>query len=126
MSMTEIDRFAVLLGNRIKTIRKEMKLKRAGFSQLVQMSEDTIGLIERGEKLPRLETLYKISYNLNIPLVKLLDFEKEIKPSIKHQDLHPLNLYIKTELPKQIQKIHTVAQNILNKANSYSSTKPKK
>lgn len=124
--MLEIDRFAVLLGNRIKTIRKEMKLKRAGFSQLVQMSEDTIGLIERGEKLPRLETLYKIAYNLNIPLVKLLDFEKEIKLSIKHQDLHPLNLYIKTELPKQIQKIHTVAQNILNRANSYSSAKPKR
>ena len=124
--MTEIDKFAVLLGERIKAIRKEMKLKRAGFSQLVQMSEDTIGLIERGQKLPRLETLYKISSSLNIPLVKILDFEKKIKPSIKHQDLHLLNLYVKTELPRQIQKIRTVAQNILNKANSYSTAKTKK
>ena len=90
------------------------------------ISHDTLGLIERGQKLPRLETLYKISSNLNIPLVKLLDFEKKIKPVIKRQDLQPLNLYIKTELPRQIQKIHSVAQNILNKANSYSSAKPKK
>ena len=124
--MTEMLKLAQLLGAQISTIRKEMKLKQAAFANMAGISHDTLGLIERGQKLPRLETLYKISSNLNIPLVKLLDFEKKIKPVIKRQDLQPLNLYIKTELPRQIQKIHSVAQNILNKANSYSSAKPKK
>ena len=124
--MIDVSKLAQLLGMQISTIRKEMKLKQAAFANMAGISHDTLGLIERGEKLPRLETLYKISSNLNIPLTKLLDFEKKIKPSIERQNLHPLNLYIKTELPRQIQKLHTVAQNILNKENSYSSAKPRK
>lgn len=124
--MIDVSKLAQLLGMQISTIRKEMKLKQAAFASMTGISHDTLGLIERGEKLPRLETLYKISSNLNIPLIKLLDFEKKIKPSTKRQNLQPLNLYIKTELPRQIQKLQAVAQNILNKANSYSSAKPRK
>ncbi|MEW6026507.1 MAG: hypothetical protein AB1599_04350 [Planctomycetota bacterium] len=65
-----------------------------------------------------------ITSAFNIPLVKLLDFEKEIKPRhLKHPSTIPLNLYIKTELPKQIRKIQTAAQGILDKTKSVTTDK---
>ncbi|MFH1228271.1 MAG: helix-turn-helix transcriptional regulator [Planctomycetota bacterium] len=114
--MTEIS-IAKLLGARIKALRKGMNLKRAEFARLVEMSEDAIGLIERGETSPRLENLYKMAAKLNMPLSKLINFDKEINQrSIKA--LRPLltesQLYLKTKLPNQIRKIRNIAQNIFD------------
>ncbi|MEW6026142.1 MAG: helix-turn-helix transcriptional regulator [Planctomycetota bacterium] len=122
--MIEIRKLAQLLGARIKAIRKQLKLKQSSFAEMTGISHDTLGLIERGDILPRLETVYKITSAFNIPLVKLLDFEKEIKPRhLKHSSTAPLNLYIKTELPRQIRKIQTAAQGILDKTKSVTTDK---
>ncbi|MFH1227179.1 MAG: helix-turn-helix transcriptional regulator [Planctomycetota bacterium] len=122
--MANTDKLALSLGGHIRALRKKMRMKQAGFAHLVGMSEDAIGLIERGEILPRLETLYKISVSLNIPLPKLLDFGKDIIPkSTKSADsaLSSFNLYLKTKSPKQVQMIHDVAQNIFDKSRTADS-----
>ena len=115
--MTDIEKFTGLLGKRIRAIRKEMKLKRVDFARLVGMSEDGIGLIERGDAAPRIDSLYKIAVKLNMPLLKLLDLGDDIIPkSAKSAGnaLSSLNLYLKTKSPKQVQMIHDVAQNIFD------------
>lgn len=122
--MTDIVRFAELLDERIRSIRKEMKLKRSEFARLVGMSEDAIGLIERGEASPRIDSLYKIAVGLNIPLTKLLDLGKDITPkSTKSASsaLSSLNLYLKTKSPGQVQMIHDVARNIFDKSRASDS-----
>lgn len=78
--MTDVVRFTGLLGQRIRAIRKEMGLKRAEFARLAGMPQDAIGLIERGDVAPRIDSLYKISAGLNIPLPELLDPGKDISP----------------------------------------------
>ena len=40
-----------------------------------------LGRVERGEKCPTIETLYKISKGLKIPLHELLDVSIEVKPT---------------------------------------------
>lgn len=40
-----------------------------------------LGRVERGEKCPTIETLYKISKGLKIPLHELLDISMEVKPT---------------------------------------------
>ncbi|MBI4712721.1 MAG: helix-turn-helix domain-containing protein [Planctomycetes bacterium] len=115
--MSDTDKLAQLLGEHIRAVRRKMRMKQAGFAHLVGTSEDTIGLIERGKILPRLETLYKISVSLNIPLPKLLDFGKDITPKNAKSTggaLSSLNLYLKTKSPKQVRIIHDIAQNIFD------------
>lgn len=40
-----------------------------------------LGRVERGERCPTVDTLYKISQKLKIPLSELLDISAEIKPT---------------------------------------------
>ena len=118
--MIDLHQIARQLGGRIRTLRKKMGLKQAQFAQVVGMSRDGIGLMERGEKLPRLESICKIADKLNIPLSKLLDFDSAM-PEEKTQSraqgpLSSLNLYLKTKSPEQVQMIRDVAHNIFDKS----------
>ncbi|MFH1228443.1 MAG: helix-turn-helix transcriptional regulator [Planctomycetota bacterium] len=117
--MIDLQQIAQQLGERIRALRKKMGLKQAQFAQMVGMSRDAIGLMERGDKLPRLESICKIADKLNIPLSKLLDFDKTIaqeKTRSRGQDpLSSLNLYLKTKSSKQVQMIRDVAHDIFDK-----------
>jgi len=111
-----MSQLAEMLGERIRNIRKKMKLSRAEFASIVEMSEDALGLIERGETTPRLESLYKISTNLNISLAKLLDFKEAVRlTNVKQKALQSLISYLNTKSPEQIHMVHDIARNIFDK-----------
>jgi transcriptional regulator with XRE-family HTH domain len=115
--MIDLHQIARLLGERIRMLRKKMGMKQSQFAQMVGMSRDAIGLIERGEKLPRLESICKIADNLHIPLSRILDFDKTMQEEKKSaQDpLSSLNLYLKAKSPADVQMLHDIARNILDK-----------
>lgn len=83
---------------------------------MVGMSRDTIGLMERGDKLPRLESICKIADKLNIPLPKLLDFDKNLLPEKKPSKtpLSSLNLYLKTKSAPEVQMVHDIVRKIFD------------
>ena len=98
-------------------LRKKMGMKQSQFAQMVGMSRDAIGLIERGEKLPRLESICKIADNLHIPLSRILDFDKTMQEEKKSaQDpLSSLNLYLKAKSPQEVRLVHDIVRNIFDK-----------
>ena len=53
-----------------------MKLSQEQFSELAGLSKNSIGMIERGQMSPTLETLEKIANALNIELKELVDVSK--------------------------------------------------
>jgi transcriptional regulator with XRE-family HTH domain len=115
--MIDLHQIALLLGGRIRILRKKMGMKQSQFAQMVGMSRDAIGLIERGEKLPRLESIYKIVDKLNIPLSRILDFDKTMQEEKKstRDPLSSLNFYLKAKSPADVQMLHDIARNILDK-----------
>ena len=71
--------FSKELGKKIKEIRKMKKFTQAELAWKINMSPNFIGLIERGEKKPSLETLIKISKTLEVsPSVFFEDFKYQI------------------------------------------------
>lgn len=62
-----------MIGNRIRIFRTEQKLSQEELAFASELHPAYIGKIERGEKCPTIETLYKIAEGLKIPLHKLLD-----------------------------------------------------
>lgn len=62
-----------IMGERIRTFRTEQKLSQEELAFASELHPAYIGKVERGDKCPTIETLYKIASGLKIPLHKLLD-----------------------------------------------------
>lgn len=62
-----------MVGERIRTFRTEQKLSQEELAFASELHPAYIGKVERGDKCPTVETLYKIANGLKIPLHKLLD-----------------------------------------------------
>ena len=72
-----------IVGERIRIFRTEQKLSQEELAFLSELHPAYIGKVERGDKCPTIETLYKIANGLKIPLHKLLDISSgtEVKES---------------------------------------------
>ncbi len=69
------------LGEKIKKERLINKLTQAKLAEKVGISPTFLGQIERGEKIPSLETVVNIAVTLNVTIDGLL-FETELSNSI--------------------------------------------
>lgn len=58
----------ILFGKRLKDAREKLKLTQFELAELVGISQNFLGDIERGIKLPSIETLIKLSNTLKISL----------------------------------------------------------
>lgn len=70
-----------IIGQRIYESRTQKKLSQETLAFESDIHPAYLGRVERGEKCPTIETLYKISKGLKIPLHELLDVSMEVKPT---------------------------------------------
>ena len=61
-------------GKRLADLRKASGLSQESFAHKCGVDRTYIGIVERGEKSPTLNTLDKIAKGLNITLSHLMDF----------------------------------------------------
>lgn len=80
-----------ILGQRIRFYRKQRSLSQEDLAELAELHPTYIGQIERGEKNASIETIYKISNALNIPIVQLLEKIDEYPYCNASQDI-PTNI----------------------------------
>ena len=64
------------LGIKIRFLRIKMELSQEQFAEVAGLSKNSIGMIERGQSKPTIETLEKIANALNIELKELVDVSK--------------------------------------------------
>ena len=91
-----------------------MKLTQSQFAEIVDLSEDSVGKIERGITMPTIDTLRKMAKGLNIPLSGLLE-EKTGKRATKGNALDDLVNYLKTKSQEDVRLIHDVALKVLER-----------
>jgi transcriptional regulator with XRE-family HTH domain len=99
---------------RIRELRKSMKLTQSQFAELVNLSEDSIGKIERGVTIPKIMTLSKIAQGLKIPIEILISPLKEAS-SQQDKKLKNFISYLKTRSPEDIKFIHELSLKILGR-----------
>ena len=75
-----MDELTNAFGKRLKDLRIDLRLTQDELAFECDMQSSHIGQLERGVKSPTLDTLNKISFGLNIPLSKLLDFDNPLSP----------------------------------------------
>ena len=64
------------IGIKTRLLRIKMKLSQEKLAEFADINKNTIGLIERGEISPTIETLDRIAKALNIELKELVDVSK--------------------------------------------------
>ncbi len=89
-----------------------MRLTQSQFAELVNLSEDSIGKIERGTSVPTVSTLKQIAEALKIPLSDLLE---QLPSKGRNKALDDLIGYLKTKSPEDIKLIHEIAVKILER-----------
>lgn len=100
---------------RIRELRKSLKLTQSQFAELVGLSEDSVGKIERGLYVPTVETLNKISTALKIPIQDLISPIKKRPAHKPPEALGDLIAYLQTCSPDDIRFIHELAVKILER-----------
>lgn len=100
---------------KIREIRKSMRLSQGQFAELVNMSVDSIGKIERCTTIPTIETLDKMATGLKIPLRDIISSEKEKPHQRPSKALDDLIAYLKTRTPEDVRLIHEVAIKIFER-----------
>lgn len=105
---------AMDISKRIGDLRKSMKLTQSQFAEMVNLSEDSIGKIERGVSVPTIDTLTKIADGLKITLSELLG-ETQHKAKSQNQIIEDFVKYLKTKSTNDVRLIHEVAVKILER-----------
>lgn len=100
---------------RIRELRKSMKLTQSQFAELVNLSEDSIGKIERGITIPKIATLSKIAQGLKIPIENLISPLKETSFQQSSKEFKNFIAYLKTRTPEDIKFIHELALKIFER-----------
>lgn len=77
----EREKIAYNVGLRIHDFRNQRGLSQETLALNSGIHPAYLGKVERGEKCPTVDTLYKICAGLKISMSELLDFSAEIKPS---------------------------------------------
>ena len=75
------------IGKRIRFFREEKKWSQEVFAEKLGLSLTYIGMIERGEKIPKLETFIKITNTLGVSADQLLAGVLNTGYSIKSSEL---------------------------------------
>ena len=63
-------------GKKLKMERKKRNLAQFALAELSDLKKNSIGVIERAENSPTLETIEKLANALNIPVTELIDVSK--------------------------------------------------
>jgi len=93
------------VGKRIRHLRKQMALTSDELAKLAGISQSMISQIERGQVSPSLETLWKLSHCLKVPVFSFFEAEasstvtinrasetkllKRVRPNVSYQLLSP-------------------------------------
>ena len=75
------DKISSAVGQRIHDYRVRQKMSQESLAFAAGLHPAYLGSVERGEKCPSIETIYKISKGLKIPISALLDLDSETAPT---------------------------------------------
>ena len=100
----------ILLGRRIRTLRRINDLSQEQLAEKASMSGKYVGEIERGQANITIDILEKISTALDVGISDLFDFEHEIS----RQELLPqINSLLQDADDRSLQTIFRIVKSIL-------------
>ncbi len=113
MSERAVQHVRKFLGQRVRTLRKQRGLSQGRLGDRAGLSGKFIGEVERGEKSISIDSLYRVSVALEIPLRELTDVRTAV-PSEEAEKIFAL-VSVRRR-PEDIRKAYRVLQAIFGTA----------
>ena len=117
--ITNRETISAIIGERIRMFRTEQKLSQEELAFNSEIHPAYIGKVERGEKCPTLETLYKIANGLKIPLHKLLDIDSGTEAE-KTDALHRIQKALDGLNPDEMLKVAQIVEQVTELMQNHS------
>ena len=92
------------LGQRIRKLRKQADLTQAQLAELVGITPDYVGRIERGRGAVTIATLSQIAAALNAPLRQFVDLE-EIDSASREQVLKVIQALLRKKRVEELRRV---------------------
>ena len=99
-------------GTKIRTLREGQSISQARLSELSGIMRDQISRIENGQVNATIETIYKLSVALEVPMHKMLDFHVDavVEPYIEFKRNYKIKPFVKwaggkSQLLEQIESL---------------------
>lgn len=113
-----------LVGQRIRSLRKERGLSQEQLGEKGGFHYSYIGQVERGEKNVSLLNLAKISEALEVSLSQLFAYiDGEEKRTDSENDLLEILSALRDQKPDQVRMVRNVVREILGDGDQYSTNK---
>lgn len=103
------------LGSRIREERKRNRLTQERLAELVDLSVDYIGYIERGKQAPYLKTLERIAKALNVEVYELFIFEEWRKGKDREGAVKDLVLVMRNKKTEDIRFVTAILRQIFDR-----------
>jgi len=111
-----------LVGQRIRSLRKERGMSQEGLGEKGGFHYSYIGQIERGEKNISLLNLAKIADALEVSLSQLFAYiDGEEKRTESEKDLHEIVSTLRYHRPDQVRMVRNVVREILGENDGYKT-----
>jgi len=105
------------LGQRLQALRKQRELSQERLGDRAGLSGKFIGEVERGEKSISIDSLYRVSVALEIPLRELTDVRADKPSAVPSEDAEKIFALVSgRRRPADIRKVYRVLQAIFDKA----------
>ena len=105
------------LGQRVRTLRKQRGLSQERLGDRSGLSGKFIGEVERGEKSISIDSLYRVSVALEIPLRELTDVRADKPSAVPSEDAEKIFALVAGRgRPGDIQKAYRVLRAVFDKA----------
>lgn len=107
----EREKIAYNVGLRIRDFRSRRGLSQEALALNSGIHPAYLGKVERGEKCPTIDTLYKICSGLKISMSELLDFSIDVKPT-SEEAMHRIAAVLSQTDETTAVKIADIVENI--------------
>ena len=105
------------LGQRLRALRKQRELSQERLGDRAGLSGKFIGEVERGEKSISIDSLYRVSVALEIPLRELTDVRADKPSAVPSADAEQIFALVSgRRRPEDIRKAYRVLRAVFDRA----------
>ena len=105
------------LGQRVRELRKQRGLSQERLGQQSSLSGKFIGEVERGEKSISIDSLYKVSVALTVPLGHLTNVQSGRRAAVPSEDAEKIFALVSDRHPRaKVRRAFEMLQTMLGKA----------
>ena len=105
------------LGQRLRALRKQRLLSQERLGERSGLSGKFIGEVERGEKSISIDSLYRVSVALEIPLRELTDVRADKPSAVPSEDAEKIFALVSARRrPEEIRKAYNVLRAMFGRA----------